>query len=110
MLVKDVDDDVYTTRDDLGRERAVGVRADLTTEGQLHLVRAAQVEVVGNERLEEAAGTPRCVEHQGARGFDLAHRELPPVAGLLIGGIQGRGYAGHPAIEEGLQVSRAEPI
>jgi hypothetical protein len=28
----------------------------------------------------------------------------------LIGGIQGCGYAGHPAIEEGLQVSRAEPI
>ena len=110
VLIEDVDDDVHAARNDLGRERAIGVRADLTTEGQLHLVRPTDVEVVGNECLEEAAGAPRCVKHQGARGFNLEHRELPQVAGLLIGGIQGCGYAGHPAIEEGLQVSRAKPI
>ena len=110
VLVEDVDDDVHATRDHPGRKRAVGVGSDPTTEDQLHFVGAAQIEVVGNECLEEAAGPSGCIEHQGARDFDLAHRELPPVASLLIGGIQWCGDNRHPAIEEGLEVGRAGSI
>jgi hypothetical protein len=110
VFVEDVDDDVHAACDDLGRKRAVGVGSDLATEGQLHLVGATQVEVVGDECLEEAPGTPWCVDHQSARGFDLAYREFPPVASLMIGGIQRRGDDRYPAIEEGLEVIRPEPI
>jgi hypothetical protein len=44
----------------------------------------AKVEVVGDQRLEEAAGVAGCVEHDGAGGLDLTHRALPPVAAIPI--------------------------
>src|SRR5262249_19227834 len=110
VLVEDVDDDVHAACDHLGRKRAVSVGADLTTEGQLHFVRAAKIEIVGNEGLEEAACPTRGIVHQRARGFDLAYRPLPSVASLLIGGSQWRGDDRHPAIEEGLKVSWAQAV
>src|SRR6266567_2309097 len=110
VFVENVDDDVHTTCDHLGRELTVGVGVDLPAEDQLDLIGPTDVEVVGDERLEETAGTTWCVEDQGARGFDLTHRELPPVPGLSIGVIQWRRDDRHPAIEEGLEVIRPESI
>ena len=42
VFVEHVDDDVHATRDNPGREWAVGVGADLAAEGQLHFVGAAE--------------------------------------------------------------------
>ena len=43
------------------------------------LLGAAEVEVVGDQRLEERPAVAGLVEHQGAGGLDLPHRQLPPV-------------------------------
>src|SRR6266508_2145074 len=59
---------------DRGAEGAQGVAAHPPAEDDFHVVWAAQVEVVHDERLEEAAGVPWCVEDDGAGDLDLAHR------------------------------------
>jgi hypothetical protein len=70
---------------DGGAEGADGVAADPAAEDDLHVVGAAEVEVVDDQRLEEAAGMPGRVEHDGAGDLDLAHGGLPPVAGVTVG-------------------------
>jgi hypothetical protein len=49
-------------------------------EDELDAVGAADVEVVGDQCLEERPRTPWRVEHHGPVDLDLAHRQLPPVA------------------------------
>jgi hypothetical protein len=56
-----------------GPEGSPGVAADPAAEDDLHVVRAADIKVVGDQRLEEAAGVPGRVEHDGAGDLDLAH-------------------------------------
>jgi len=56
-----------------------GRGADPAPEDDLHLLRAADVEVVGAQRLEEPPGMRRCGEHDGPRDLDLAHRDVPPI-------------------------------
>ena len=51
---------------DRGAEHALGVAADLAGEDDLHVVRPADVQVVGDQRLEEPAGMAGCVEDDGA--------------------------------------------
>src|SRR5690349_23609462 len=58
-----------------------GWGADPAAEHNLHLLRAADVQVVGAQRLEEPTSMPRRGEHDGARDLDLAHGDVPPVAG-----------------------------
>ena len=79
-------------------------------EDQLDLLGAADVEVVGDEGLEEPAGVPRRGEHEGPRDLDLAHRQLPPVAGRLVGRGQRHRQDREPAIGELGDLDRAEPV
>ena len=79
-------------------------------EDQFHSVGLADVEIVGDQRLEEGAGVARRVEDQGARHLDLAHGQLPPVArGAVVFGQRQRQPA-HPALEEHPDGARAQPI
>jgi hypothetical protein len=84
VLVEGVDRDLGAAGDQLGCELACGDRADLPVEQNLHGVRAAQVEIVGDQRLKEPAGVARLAEHQGAGCLDLGHGQFPPVAGISI--------------------------
>jgi hypothetical protein len=60
VLVEDVDDHALVVAPvDGGSEGAGGVAADLAAEDDLHVGGPAKVEVVGDERFEEAAGVPR---------------------------------------------------
>jgi hypothetical protein len=70
---------------DGGAEGADGVAADPPAEDDLHVVGAAEVEVVGDQRLEEPAGVAGRVEDDGAGDLDLAHGGLPPVASVTVG-------------------------
>ena len=80
VLVEHVDQDpAVVAAVDRGAEDALGVAADLAGEDDLHVVRAADVQIVGDQRLEEAAGMARCVEDDGAGDLHLPHRGLPPV-------------------------------
>jgi len=60
MLVEHVDDDAAVVAAvDRGAEGSPGVAADPPAEDNLDVVRAADVEVVGDQRLEEATGMAR---------------------------------------------------
>ena len=92
----------------LGAVRALGVRPGGEHRG--HLLRAADADVVGDQRLEETAGPARVVEDQCPRDFDLAHRQLPPVAGGPVSaGERGRDDRRPPAGER-LHISRPQTI
>src|SRR4051812_32417698 len=54
-------------------------------EEDLHVVRAAQIEVVGGDGFEERTGMPWGGEGDGLGDLDLAHRDIPPVAGIAVG-------------------------
>src|ERR1700683_1789737 len=62
-----------------GAEGAGDVAAAPPAEDDLHVLRAAQVQVVGDQRLEERPGPVRGVEDDSAGDLDLPHRALPPV-------------------------------
>jgi SAM-dependent methyltransferase len=56
---------------DGGAEGAGGVAADPPAEDDLDVLRAAQVQVVGDQRLEERPGPVRGVEDDGPGDLDL---------------------------------------
>ncbi len=62
-----------------------GAGGDPATEDDLHLLRSAEIEVVGAQRLKEPAGMAGCVKDHGARDLDLAHRDVPPVPAGPVG-------------------------
>ena len=81
--------------EDPGPEGLLGGRGTWRCEDHGHLLGAADADVVGDERLEEAPGPARVVEDQGARHLDLAHGELPEVAGRPVGlGERGGDHCG----------------
>jgi hypothetical protein len=110
--VEGVDVDLGAVGDDVGLELPAGFGAAALAafEDQLDQFRAADVEVVGDQGLEEPAGPPRRVEHQGARGLDLAHRQLPPIAGGTVVVGERQRQARPPAFGEHLDRARAEPV
>ena len=110
--VEGVDVDLGAVGDDLGLVFAtcLGAAALAAFEDQLDQLRAADVEVVGHQGLEEPAGPPRCVEHQGARHLHLSHRQLPPIAGGAVVLGQRQRQDRPPALGEHLDRARAEPV
>ena len=95
--VEDVDVHRGAVGDDL-RLELTGRRASppLTPpEDQLDHLRAADVEVVGDQGLEEPASVPGCIEHQRARGLHLPHRQLPPYPAARSCSVSGSGSIDH---------------
>jgi hypothetical protein len=93
-----------------GAEDALGVAADLAGEDDLHVVRAADVQVVGDQCLEEAAGMAGCVEDDGAGDLHLPHRGLPPVAGVMVPGGERQWQPVQPPLGEHVDGARSEPV
>ena len=88
----------------------MGRAAQPAGEHHRDLLGAADPDVVGHERLEEAARAARVVEHERAGRLDLAHGELPPVPdGAILGGQRCRDL-GDPAVEERLHMLGAEGV
>ncbi len=79
-------------------------------EDDLDVVGSAEVEVVGDQRLEERPGVAGHVEDQGAGGLDLPHRQLPPVARGPVGVGQRQRQDRHPPVEEPLDPLRPELV
>ena len=73
---------------------------DPAVEDDLDGVGAAEVEVVGDQGLEERSGVAGLGEYDGAGDLDLGHRQFPPVAGLLVGGAERQREPGQPPLEE----------
>src|SRR5262249_59111814 len=88
----------------------VGSASAVEAEDGSHLVGAADADVVGHQRLEESSGSSGIVEDQRAGDFDLAHRQLPAVAGgPVVAGERGRDGA-DPTVEQGLHVGGPEAV
>ena len=79
-------------------------------EDEFHAVRAAQIEVVRDQRLHEPAGSPRRVEQDGARGFDLPQRQLSPVTGGRSASVNGSGSTSSHRSAQALDIGRPEPV
>jgi hypothetical protein len=98
-----------------GRSMAVrkvpgGVAADPPAEDDLHVLRAAQVQVVGDQRLEERPGAVRGVEDDSAGDLDLPHRAFPPVPGIAVLAAERHRDPVHPPPGEHLDGARLEPV
>jgi len=110
VLVAEVDLDLRPGAEDPSQVGVAGRSAQRSGEHERDLFGAADPDVVLNEGLEEAAGAAWVVEHQGATDFDLAHRELPPVAGRAVLGGERRWDAHDPAVEEPLDMFGGEGV
>ena len=67
-------------------------------------------DVVGDQGLEEPSGPARAVEDQRPGHLDLAHGELPPIAGSPVLFAEGIGDHGDPAVEEALDIVGTEGV
>jgi len=75
-----------------------------------HLLGTADADVVLDEGLEEAPRPAWVVEGDGAGDLDLAHRQLPEIAGpTVVIGEWRRDDSGPPG-KEVFDVTRAEPV
>ena len=111
VLVEDINQDAAVVAAvDRGPEDSLGVAADLASEDDLHVVRPADVEVVGDQRLEEAAGMARGIEHDGAGDLHLPHRGLPPVAGIMVLQADRQWQPVQPPLDEHVDGPGAEPV
>jgi hypothetical protein len=96
-----------TTR---GAECALGVALDAPVEDDPDLRGPAQADVVSHHGFEDGPAPAGLVEDDRAGDLDLAHRQLPPVAGLtVLVGERGRDRR-HPAGEERLDVGGPQAI
>src|SRR5207237_118816 len=92
------------------RKGPPGVAADPAAEDDLDVVRAADVEVVGDQGLEEAAGVAGCIEDDRAGDLDLAHRGLPPVAVVPVLRAERQRQLVQPALHEHVDRPWPEPV
>jgi hypothetical protein len=77
--------------DDPGAKRAPGLGGDPPVEDQRHRLRAANVEVVADELLEERPPGRGPVEHPGVGDLELTKGQLVDVAGTeVLAGQRGR--------------------
>ena len=83
---------------------------DPAAEHELHLFRAADVQVVRAQRLKEPAGVAGLAEHEGARDLDLTHRDVPPIAAGPVGGGQRQRQPDPPPLAEPRDSARPEPV
>src|SRR6266478_633091 len=112
-LVFDVQAGIDTVGDDaraiaMMRRRRPARGAD--GEKQAHAVGAAEVEVVADEALEEVAALHRVIEDVGEADLHLPQGEAVLEPGGAVVGRQRPRQPSRPAVEEGLQMLRAEPV
>jgi hypothetical protein len=75
-----------------GQHRSRRPRGHLLAECQRYLVRAAQVEVIADEALEEGPPGRRAVKHPGIGDLELAERQVVDIPGaqIVLGEREGR--------------------
>jgi hypothetical protein len=83
-----------------GGEGPRGLAGDPGGEDDLHMLRAAQVDVAGQQLLKDGPDPARVVEDQGAGDFDLPHGQLLPAVVVPVGTGQRQREAVHPGLEE----------
>ena len=114
LLVEQVEVGAGAAGDDLGPEGPGGpvlaALPDGAAEDEVHLVRAADVEVVADQLLEEDPAVQRPV--QGHRGgeLDLLDRQLPAVIGVFILAGERLRQPGEPLAGEPVDLLVGQPV
>ena len=97
-------------RQDAGAEASRGAARDAPVEDQLHLIGAADVEILPDDLFEETAPRERAIEDLGQGELRLQDRELVPIArGPVRRGERMRESA-QPFAEDGLDLGGVERI
>jgi len=96
--------------EDPGAKAAWRAGGDTPAEDELYGVGAAQVDVVPDGFLKEAAAGQGAVEDLGEADLELEDGKLMSIAGPTVFGGQWLGEYGHPAAEVGLDVVSAELV
>ena len=89
VLVIDVQGWGDVMGDHPGAELPPRLASDLAIEDELHLLRAAEIEVLTDHLLEEQAAVPRAIEHLGGGELRLQDRDIVTVAGLAVRSSEG---------------------
>ena len=115
VLVEQVEHDAAAIRADRGAvdggaEHAWGVAADMAVEDDLDVGGAADVEVVGDQGLEERPRPAGRIQHDCAGDLNLAHRDLPPIPRPLVGAAERHRQPVQPPPGEHLDGARAQPV
>ena len=84
---------------------SLGLRPRGSRLNRISTCSTAEVQVVGDQGLEERPGLAGGVEHHGAGDLDLAQGQFPPVAGRPVLTSQRQREPRHPPVEEGLDVT-----
>jgi hypothetical protein len=114
FLVVQVEVGAGAGRDDLGAEGPgrleLAALADHPAEDDAHLVRAADVEVVADQLLEEDPPGDRPVQGHGRGELDLLDRQLPAVVGVLVGAGERLRQPGQPLAGEPVDLLVGQPV
>jgi hypothetical protein len=86
------------------------VLADHPAEDDVHLVRAADVQVVADQLLEEDPPAHRPVQGHGGGELDLVDRQLPAVVGVLVGAGERLRQPGQPLAGEPVDLLVGQPV
>jgi hypothetical protein len=76
----------------------------------LHLVGAAEVEVLADHLLEEDAAGQRPIQDLGQGELGLEDGDLVAVAGLPVLGGEGVGQAGQPLAQQGVDLGGGQAV
>ena len=96
--------------EDASPEGRSPVAQDAVLEEELQPLRPAQVELIGDDRLEEGPAMGWTVEDLGAADLELEDGELVAVARLDVGLAEGRRQASQPPPDEALDGCGGEPV
>src|SRR5207249_6108957 len=104
MFVADVQTGMHPLAQDAGAGTARGGADDFAGEDQLHSVRAAQIQIVADDFLEELSAGHRAIHDLGEADFQLADRELVIIAGSAVAGRERQGEPIQPFGEENFEL------
>src|SRR5579871_2154041 len=109
-LVVDVQRRRYPFRQHARAEASRRLGGDASSEDQLDLVGAAQVQVLADDLLEEDAAGQRPVQHLGQGEFRLEDGQVVAVAGLAVLICKGVRQAGQPLAQQSVDFGTGQAV
>ena len=76
----------------------------------MHLIGAAEVEILADDLFEEAPPGARAIEDLGQGELGLEDRELIPIAGRPVRGGEGMRQSAQPFAKDGLDLGGIEGV
>ena len=110
FLVLDVQRGHDAFGEDAGAGAARRAARDPSIEDQLHLIGAAEVEILTNDFFEETAARHRPVEDLGQREFALEDGQVMAIAGRTVCSGEGMRQAPEPFAKQGVDLGGVQRV